>query len=240
MTPKAIEPKAAKKKDCYAWSETMGCRLENFGSKCDCINGAKVMTPKTEKPRIEVLTLFTATNEVILYSLLTDTYQRFVEQSYASPQTHKHTLESLKELHGDAHSMVKLSDHIGAVTELEQKIKQLKKDGSEYQACAERLLYERNAAQEKISSLEGDIKLEQSLSNSFSNRMQEEHQKVLTLQHELGVNAKEHIRVVGLYNELKAKNQKLVEVLKKYESCICDDGENYAAREVLKEMGIEE
>ena len=24
------------KNDCYAWSETLGCRMENFDSKCEC------------------------------------------------------------------------------------------------------------------------------------------------------------------------------------------------------------
>ena len=39
--------------------------------------------------------------------------------------------------------------------------------------------------------------------------------------------------------KLKAQNLRLIECLQKYESCICDDGETYAAREVLAEMGIE-
>lgn len=25
------------KEDCYAFSETLGCRLENFGGKCECV-----------------------------------------------------------------------------------------------------------------------------------------------------------------------------------------------------------
>jgi len=39
---------------------------------------------------------------------------------------------------------------------------------------------------------------------------------------------------------LEERSLKLVEALKKYEACICDDGETYAAREALEDFILDQ
>jgi predicted RNase H-like nuclease (RuvC/YqgF family) len=46
----------------------------------------------------------------------------FKEYKYTSPQEHEHTYESLKNTFGDNNSMVRLTDYLATVEQLEQKI----------------------------------------------------------------------------------------------------------------------
>ena len=59
------------------------------------------------KPRT-IFTLFTTTSEILMYDLLTNSCRIFKEDR---TMAHSHTVDTLSELGGDAHPMVKLSDY---------------------------------------------------------------------------------------------------------------------------------